>query len=168
VLLRSFDRENKEALLMAKTSAQPTSIVIGGGPTGSTLAIELLRRGVPCRIIDRMAEPIAALRFFTLHSRTLELCEMARCAEAFLERGLQNVSMDYRFEGVTEVMHLDFTQMTVRPGIAPLDGLVAGNRVPTHRITAPVRHRRTPSFLITTKHSACTASPQRQLRSDPS
>ena len=35
-------------------------LIVGAGPTGLTLACELLRRGVCCRIIDRVTEVTGA------------------------------------------------------------------------------------------------------------
>ncbi|WP_036528785.1 FAD-dependent monooxygenase [Nocardia sp. CNY236] len=89
-------------------------LIVGAGPTGLTLGIELLRRGVPCRIIDKAAGPAATSRSFTLHARTLELFEMAGFADRFLERGIRSVSMDYSFRGVAEVARLDFTELDSR------------------------------------------------------
>ncbi|MGH3785183.1 MAG: FAD-dependent monooxygenase [Pseudonocardiaceae bacterium] len=31
-------------------------LVVGAGPVGLTVGIELLRRGVPCRVVDRLVE----------------------------------------------------------------------------------------------------------------
>src|SRR5918911_1429209 len=81
-------------------------LIIGGGPSGLTLAGELLRRGVRCRIIDRLEGPTATSRAFTLHARTLELFEMAGIADRFLERGLCNIAMDYHFQSVGETVQL--------------------------------------------------------------
>jgi pentachlorophenol monooxygenase len=32
-------------------------LIAGGGPVGLTAAIELARRGIPCRIVDPLLEP---------------------------------------------------------------------------------------------------------------
>lgn len=86
-------------------------LIVGSGPTGATLAIELLRRGVPCRIIDRLHGPVVTSRSFTLHARTLELFEMAGTVDLFYEQGLRNFSMDYHFQGVETTARLDFSQL---------------------------------------------------------
>lgn len=98
---------------MGNTSEVPV-LIVGAGPTGATLGIELGRRGVACRVIDRMAEPVTTSRSFTLHARTLELLEMAGIVDRFLERGLRSVSMDYHFEGVGEPARLDFSKLHSR------------------------------------------------------
>ncbi|MEV3962169.1 FAD-dependent monooxygenase [Nocardia sp. NPDC050193] len=89
-------------------------LVVGAGPTGLILGIELLRRGVECRVVDRLTAPVRTSRSFTVHTRTLELLELAGIVEAFQERGLRGEWMDYRFAGVKEKVRLDFTDLDSR------------------------------------------------------
>src|SRR4051812_2576132 len=48
-------------------------LIVGAGPTGLTLAIELARRGVACRVIDRAAQGFIGSRAKGLQPRTLEV-----------------------------------------------------------------------------------------------
>jgi 2-polyprenyl-6-methoxyphenol hydroxylase-like FAD-dependent oxidoreductase len=48
-------------------------LICGAGAAGLTLAIELARRGVPFRLIDRLAEPFPGSRGKGLQPRTLEV-----------------------------------------------------------------------------------------------
>lgn len=50
-------------------------IVVGAGPVGLTAALELARRGVPVRIVDRLAEPTMESRAIIVHARSLEMFE---------------------------------------------------------------------------------------------
>jgi 2-polyprenyl-6-methoxyphenol hydroxylase-like FAD-dependent oxidoreductase len=50
-------------------------LVVGAGPTGLTLASELYRHGVPCRIVERAAEPNPVSRATDMHARTLEVLQ---------------------------------------------------------------------------------------------
>ena len=48
-------------------------LVVGAGPTGLTLASELLRHGAPVRIIDKLPGIVPTCRANGIHSRTLEI-----------------------------------------------------------------------------------------------
>lgn len=73
------------------TTATPSSdrqvIVVGAGPTGLTLAAQLLARGIPVRIIDKAEGPAPHSRALGIHARTLELLDTMGLAEEFLVRG---------------------------------------------------------------------------------
>lgn len=88
-----------------------TVLVVGSGPTGLITAAQLLSRGVPCRIIDRLAGPQETSRAFTVHARTLELLRTMGLDARFLERGIRTRSMDYHFPNKPDVPRLDFTEI---------------------------------------------------------
>lgn len=48
-------------------------LVVGAGPVGLTAAVELARRGVRCRIIDQLAEPMMYAKAVGIQPRTLEV-----------------------------------------------------------------------------------------------
>ncbi len=51
----------------------PESVaVVGAGPTGVILAIELARRGVNVKVFERLSEPPTESRATGIHARTLE------------------------------------------------------------------------------------------------
>jgi len=50
-------------------------LVVGAGPVGLTVAIELRRRGVECRIIDRLPQAAPYAKAVGIQPRTLELWE---------------------------------------------------------------------------------------------
>ncbi|MDH6195190.1 2-polyprenyl-6-methoxyphenol hydroxylase-like FAD-dependent oxidoreductase [Mycobacterium frederiksbergense] len=50
-----------------------TVVIAGAGPTGLTLAIDLARRGVPCRVLDKAATLFPGSRGKGLQPRTLEV-----------------------------------------------------------------------------------------------
>lgn len=62
-------------------------LVVGAGPTGLVLAIELARRGVAVRIVERAAVPSGASRAKGLQPRTLELFHRLGVVEAILAGG---------------------------------------------------------------------------------
>jgi 2-polyprenyl-6-methoxyphenol hydroxylase-like FAD-dependent oxidoreductase len=50
-------------------------LVVGAGPVGLTVGVELWRRGVPCRVIDRLVEPARYAKAVGVQPRTLEVWE---------------------------------------------------------------------------------------------
>jgi 2-polyprenyl-6-methoxyphenol hydroxylase-like FAD-dependent oxidoreductase len=62
-------------------------LVVGAGPTGLTLACELLARGIRTRIIDRNDGAVLETRAGGMHARTLETFETMGIVDRFLERG---------------------------------------------------------------------------------
>ncbi len=69
--------------------------VVGAGPTGVMLAIELARRGVEVRIFDRQAAPPCETRAIGIHARTLELFHQLGIVEEFLERGHHVTGLEF-------------------------------------------------------------------------
>ena len=63
-------------------------LVVGAGPVGLTLAGELMRHGVPCRIIDRLPAPSPYCRAIGVTPRTLEVWEHMGVAGAMIDAGL--------------------------------------------------------------------------------
>jgi 2-polyprenyl-6-methoxyphenol hydroxylase-like FAD-dependent oxidoreductase len=59
-------------------------MVVGAGPTGLTLACELHRRGVACRIVDRLPAIRRWSRGKGVQPRTLEVFDDLGIAEAAL------------------------------------------------------------------------------------
>ena len=62
-------------------------LIVGAGPVGLTMAAELVRYGIPVRLIDRSAEPTQTSKALVLWSRTLELIDRMGCTPAFLNAG---------------------------------------------------------------------------------
>ncbi|MBX3169761.1 MAG: FAD-dependent monooxygenase [Candidatus Eremiobacteraeota bacterium] len=63
-------------------------LIAGAGPVGLTLACELVRHGLPVRIVDRNAEPSDKSKALVVWPRTLELLEKAGLVQRFLETGM--------------------------------------------------------------------------------
>ena len=69
-------------------------VVVGAGPTGVMLAIELARRGVEVRVLDKQASRPQETRAIGIHARTLEVFGQLGIVEEFLELG-------HRVDGAT-------------------------------------------------------------------
>jgi 2-polyprenyl-6-methoxyphenol hydroxylase-like FAD-dependent oxidoreductase len=73
---------------MRPTAKHETDVlIVGAGPTGLTLACELLRRGVGCRIVDKAASPATTSRALGLQPRTLELFDAMGVVDRVLATG---------------------------------------------------------------------------------
>ena len=62
-------------------------LIVGAGPTGLTLALDLARRGISFRLIDAAASPFAGSRGKGIQPRTLEIFEDLGVVNAILASG---------------------------------------------------------------------------------
>ncbi len=70
-------------------------LIVGAGPTGLVLAIELARRGVPFRLIDQRPAPLPWDRAAVVKSRSLEIFASLGLADAFVRRGKTVQGVDF-------------------------------------------------------------------------
>jgi 2-polyprenyl-6-methoxyphenol hydroxylase-like FAD-dependent oxidoreductase len=63
-------------------------LVVGAGPVGLTMACELARHGLRCRIIDRADAPLPYCRAIGVTPRTLEVWEDMGIARTMIDAGL--------------------------------------------------------------------------------
>lgn len=103
-----------------KTSEVP-ALIVGGGAAGTMLSLELARRGVQARTIDRLPAPGDTSRALVVHARTAEILECidARLIARYVERAVHNKGYVLHFVDAngkrSEVRPgLDFTQLDCR------------------------------------------------------
>ena len=60
-------------------------LVVGAGPVGLTAAAELRRRGVDCRIVDKLAEPQPYAKAVGIQPRTREIWDAKGLAREALD-----------------------------------------------------------------------------------
>jgi 2-polyprenyl-6-methoxyphenol hydroxylase-like FAD-dependent oxidoreductase len=68
--------------------SSPDVLVVGAGPVGLTMAAELARHGVSCRIIDQLARPLPYCRAIGVTPRTLEVWDDMGIAIPMIDAGL--------------------------------------------------------------------------------
>jgi 2-polyprenyl-6-methoxyphenol hydroxylase-like FAD-dependent oxidoreductase len=66
---------------------EKTVLIAGAGPTGLTLAIDLLRRGISCRLIETAETPFTGSRGKGIQPRTLEIFDDLGIIEPILAAG---------------------------------------------------------------------------------
>jgi len=69
-------------------------LIVGAGPTGLVLAIELMRRGIACHLIDRLALPQGRDRAVVVKARSIEIFAGMGLAERFLATGRVIAAID--------------------------------------------------------------------------
>jgi NADPH-dependent dioxygenase len=88
-------------------------LIVGAGAAGTMLMLELARRGVEARTIDRLPKAGDTSKAITVHARTLEILERIdkRLVNRFLERGIHNKGYVLHFVDAAG------RRSEVRPGI---------------------------------------------------
>ncbi|AEG51052.1 Pentachlorophenol monooxygenase [Sphingobium chlorophenolicum L-1] len=97
-------------------SADAAVLIVGGGPTGLIAANELLRRGVSCRMIDRLPVAHQTSKSCTIHARSMEMMEHIGIAARYIETGVRSNGFTFNFENTDAKPLLDFS---VLPGRYP-------------------------------------------------
>ncbi len=88
-------------------------LVVGAGPVGLTMACELARNGLSCRIIDKAAAPATTSRALAIFPRTLEMFQIMGLIDPVLEAGHQlNGVAIYNRSG--QIAHIGFCGLPSR------------------------------------------------------
>lgn len=87
-----------------------TLLVVGAGPVGLTMACELARHGVPCRIIDKAAQRSQTSKALGIFPRTLEVFETMGVADAVVSAG-QALFHAIFHQREKEIARIDFSSI---------------------------------------------------------
>ena len=74
-------------------------LVVGAGPTGLLLAVELQRRGVSCLLIDALDAPQAWDRATVVHERSLQIFEALGVADELIAEGVRTRGARFHSDG---------------------------------------------------------------------
>ncbi len=91
---------------VSPTAATPDVLVVGAGPVGLTLANDLLRRAIRCRLIDSAEHPMPQTKAVGIQAKTLELLAVAQTA---IERGLSTSLFSISSDG-KRLIRIDFRE----------------------------------------------------------
>lgn len=85
-------------------------LIVGAGPSGLTAAIELTRRGVPVRIIDKAPDFADQSRAIGINPRTLAILEPCGASELLLQEGTRIGRANVRYPG-GHIARLDVSRL---------------------------------------------------------
>jgi 2-polyprenyl-6-methoxyphenol hydroxylase-like FAD-dependent oxidoreductase len=88
-------------------------LVVGAGPTGLAMALELVRLGVRCRIIDKAPQPSRYSKALGVQARTLEYFERIGTADAAVAAGHKVYGLS-AYSDRRRIIHLNFDQIESR------------------------------------------------------
>jgi 2-polyprenyl-6-methoxyphenol hydroxylase-like FAD-dependent oxidoreductase len=81
-------------------------LVVGAGPTGLTLASELLRHGLTCRLVEELDAPTTFSKAAVVHARTMEVFDDMGVVSAIVERACVVRGLN-AFSGGKRVAHVE-------------------------------------------------------------
>jgi 2-polyprenyl-6-methoxyphenol hydroxylase-like FAD-dependent oxidoreductase len=102
--------------MTAMTTSHVQVLVVGAGPTGLTLACDLLRRGVDCRVVERVTDHHIRSRGKGLQPRSLEVFDDLGIADAALAAGRSDQRVRF-YVGGQLAADLDLPARPPRPGV---------------------------------------------------
>jgi 2-polyprenyl-6-methoxyphenol hydroxylase-like FAD-dependent oxidoreductase len=85
-------------------------LIVGAGPTGLSMAIELKRLGIPFRIIDKQIKPIKTSNALAVQTRTLEVWDDWGVVKAAIEQGLPIIGFSF-YEKQRQIVELNFAEL---------------------------------------------------------
>ena len=97
--------------MSAAQAPDPQVLVVGAGPVGLTLAIELAGHGLSCRVIDQNEGPTPWSKAQLIHARTLEVLHRLGVAEEAIARGRPLHGLSLFAPGGKKIAHLPFTEI---------------------------------------------------------
>ncbi|OTA98183.1 hypothetical protein M426DRAFT_70291 [Hypoxylon sp. CI-4A] len=92
-------------------------LIVGGGPTGVTLALELAIHGIPFRIIDKELQRSDKSRALAIQPRTLELLNRHGDVERLIAQGIPNEGPIFYLNGkqAADINNLGLAEDTAFP-----------------------------------------------------
>jgi 3-(3-hydroxy-phenyl)propionate hydroxylase len=85
-------------------------LVVGAGPTGLSMAAELARHGVQCRVIDKAQAPSEKSKAIVLQARTLEVLSLMQLADDFVAAG-HPVHAGSIYSNGKRILHIRFDNL---------------------------------------------------------
>lgn len=78
---------NGQAVDSASGGRETPVVIVGGGPVGLTLALDLAWQGIPCTLIEQSDGSVTNAKFVDINMRTMEFCRRWGIAEEIRDKG---------------------------------------------------------------------------------
>src|SRR5690348_14801951 len=130
---------NKESAISAQFDAEV--VIVGGGPVGMGLAIELGQRGVRCVVVERHPRPQPIPKGQNLTQRTMEHIHFWGAEDAL--RAARTIPPSYGIGGLTAYGELlgPYTYDWLQRGLVRDFYFTANERLPQYETEAVLRRR---------------------------
>jgi 2-polyprenyl-6-methoxyphenol hydroxylase-like FAD-dependent oxidoreductase len=96
---------------MTRATSETDVLVVGAGPTGLALAVDLRRRGVDCRLVERDDSSVETSRALAVQPRTLQVFDDLGVLDGVLTEGFR-VEGATVAEGDTRLFRLDLDSLS--------------------------------------------------------
>ncbi len=101
--------------------AKPTDVlIVGAGPTGLTLAIQLSKLGISFRIVDKNLTPSTTSRAIGLQYRVSEVLTWMGIFDRFRPHGVTGTGINF-YAGGDPILHLNLTKLEGMSGAGAFD-----------------------------------------------
>lgn len=91
----------------------PSILIVGGGPSGLVVALELLRYGVAFRMIKKRAAPGEGSKALSVNSQTLRLLDTLDISERLLEHGHKTERVTLLYDG-SRLLRADLRRLVAK------------------------------------------------------
>src|SRR6516165_9176932 len=121
---------------MTNSSKECQVLIVGAGPVGLTMALELVRHGISCRIVEKNATPTDQSRALGIHARTLEIFENMGVLSEVLKQG-QKIHVLNVYANKRRILHVTLDELE-----SPYPFVISLPQSQTERILAKVLEER--------------------------
>jgi 2-polyprenyl-6-methoxyphenol hydroxylase-like FAD-dependent oxidoreductase len=109
-------------------------LVVGAGPVGLVMAVDLARRRVPVRIIDKLEAPSTESRAIIIHARTLDQLEPLGISARLIDTGVNSTGVEFHADG-KRLAHVPLDTVDSRHPFSLTTAQTETERLLTERLT---------------------------------
>ena len=92
------------------SSEKKSVLIVGAGPVGLMMGVQLSRLGIDFRIVEKEKEPVIMTKAAGLHARTQEILADLELIDKFYERGYP-IQKGNIYAGDKKLVSMDFSNL---------------------------------------------------------